>query len=281
MTLAPPLPTPLSAHTVTTPDGVDIHVQTWSEGTKGELLFIHGFSQSGLAWVRQVAAPELADFRMVTYDFRGHGASAKPLEPGAYKDPRLWADELAAVIGAAGLNRPILVGWSYAGRIIGDYLRHHGAGALAGIVFVDAATANARPFYGTCNKLMRQMCAPDLAENVAATRAFVRRCFANAQPQELMETLVAINMVVPPAIRAALFDRPADYEDLLSALDLPVLVMQGEQDAVVAPAMAQHIAAQVPGAQLRLFPGVGHAPFLEAASAFNTALAAFANQQAQ
>ena len=72
-------------------------------------------------------------FRMVTYDLRGHGASDKPLESQRYKDAKLWADEVQAVMDGVGLRRPVLVGWSYAGRIICDYLRHHGQGRLAGL----------------------------------------------------------------------------------------------------------------------------------------------------
>lgn len=270
------IPTPIRTFSATTPDQLSIRVQEWGANDGPELLFIHGFSHCGLSWMRQTGAPELADFRTVTYDFRGHGGSDKPLEPLYYKEPRRWADELAAVIAASGLRRPVLVGWSYAGRVIGDYLAVHGGAGLGGIVFVDAATANAREFYGTCNRLMRQMCSPDLTENIAATRAFVRRCFATPQPDDLIETLVALNMVVPAEVRAGLFDRPAAYEDVLRRLDIPVLVAQGGKDDVVAPAMARHIAEIVPGARLALFDEAGHAPFLEVPEAFNAALAGFA-----
>lgn len=277
MTLSPSLlPTPRRSYDVATADHLSIRVQEWGAEEGPELLFIHGFSQCGLCWMRQTGAPELADFRMVTYDFRGHGGSDKPTDPAFYKEPRRWADELAGVIEASGLKRPVLAGWSYAGRIIGDYLATYGSTRLAGIAFVDAATHNAREFYGSCNRLMRQMCSADVSENILATHAFLRRCFAIAQEPELMEALLAFNMMVPPAVRAALFDRPADYDALLRALDLPVLVMQGGKDEVVAPAMAHHLAAIVPGARLALFEEAGHAPFLEVPQAFNAALADFA-----
>ncbi|MFG1429638.1 alpha/beta hydrolase [Xanthobacter sp. V2C-8] len=274
------LPPPARAFAVTTPDGLSIQVQEWGAAGGPELLFIHGFSHCALVWMRQAVAPELATCRMVAYDFRGHGGSDKPLDPRFYKEPRRWADELAAVIAGSGLKRPILVGWSYAGRIIGDYLLHHGDAGLGGIVFVDAATANAREFYGTCNRLMRSMCVDDLAQNITATRAFVRRCFAGEPPSALVETLIGFNMVVPPQVRAALFDRPADYEEALAGLRVPVLVAQGAADQVVAPAMARHIAGLVPGARLALFPETGHAPFLETARDFNAALAGFVRDAA-
>lgn len=273
--MSDPFPQPRTSTRVTTPDGLGIAVAEYGAERGPELLFIHGFSQSGLCWSRQTGSPLLSGFRMVTYDFRGHGASDKPETADFYRAPELWAGEVAAVIEQCGLTRPILVGWSYAGRIICDYLTVHGSGDIAGIVFVDAVISNERQYFGTCNRLMRQMCSTDVLENVTATRAFLRRCFAGPVPQDLFETLLGINMLVPPAVRTALFKRPAEYDALLSALDRPVLVVQGAQDDVVAPAMAERIAALVPGARLDLYEGVGHAPFIEAADRFNAALAAF------
>ena len=121
-----------------TPDGLTISAQEWGNPAGPEILFIHGFSQSHLSWMRQVDSDLAKEFRIVTYDLRGHGNSDKPLDPARYRDSKAWGDEVQAVIDAAGLKRPVLVGWSYAGRVISDYLATHGAGQLAGINFVDA-----------------------------------------------------------------------------------------------------------------------------------------------
>ena len=56
----------------------------------------------------------------------------------AYRNSTAWAQEVQAVIAAAGLKRPVLVGWSYAGRVISDYLATEGAGKITGVNFVDA-----------------------------------------------------------------------------------------------------------------------------------------------
>lgn len=282
--MSQPLP-PRRTARIVTPDGLAIAAEAHGREAQGgeagpDILFIHGFSQAGLCWSRQTASPALAGCRMVTYDFRGHGASDRPADPARYKDPALWAGEVDAVIRGFGLTRPILVGWSYAGRIIGDYLGAYGAGGIGGIVFVDAVAVSERRFYGSCNRLMRQMCSDDLVENVRATRAFLGRCFAAPLPQSVFELLFGVNMMVPPKVRAALFDRPCDYAAVLGRLDVPVLVVQGAQDDVVAPAMAHHIASLVPGARLDLYEAVGHAPFLEAPERFNATLAAFAAEVA-
>src|SRR6266446_6477376 len=116
---------------VKTPDGLSISAQEWGNPSGAEILFIHGFSQSYLSWMRQVDSDLAKEFRLVTYDLRGHGNSDKPLDPARYRDSRAWGDEVQAVIDAAGFKHPVLVGWSYAGRVISDYIATHGASALA------------------------------------------------------------------------------------------------------------------------------------------------------
>src|ERR1700688_236353 len=123
---------------VTTPDGLTMSAQEYGNPNGPGIVFIHGFSQSHLSWMRQTDSDLSKDFHIVTYDLRGHGNSDKPLDAARYRDSRAWGDEVQAVIDAAGLKRPVLVGWSYAGRVISDYLATHGAGQIAGINFVDA-----------------------------------------------------------------------------------------------------------------------------------------------
>jgi non-heme chloroperoxidase len=76
----------LKAVSVKTPDGLTISAQDWGNPNGPEILFIHGFSQSHLSWIKQVTSSDLAkEFHMVTYDLRGHGNSDKPFEPERYK----------------------------------------------------------------------------------------------------------------------------------------------------------------------------------------------------
>src|SRR5262245_30823879 len=126
------------AVSVKTPDGLTIAAQDWGNPSGPEIVFIHGFSQSHLSWIKQVTSDLAKDFHMVTYDLRGHGNSDKPFEPERYKDSKAWADELQAVMDATGVKRPVLAGWSYGGRIMADYLKMDGNAKIAGIKFVDA-----------------------------------------------------------------------------------------------------------------------------------------------
>ena len=158
---------------VKTPDGLTISAQEWGNPAGAEILFIHGFSQSHLSWMRQVDSDLAKEFRIVTYDLRGHGNSDKPLDPARYRDSKAWGDEVQAVIDAAGLKLPVLVGWSYAGRVISDNVATHGASQLAGINFVDAGIKADPALAGDNLKNLPIMASEDLATNIAATRAFV------------------------------------------------------------------------------------------------------------
>ncbi|MEP9370191.1 alpha/beta hydrolase [Xanthobacter sp. VNH20] len=260
---------------VTAPDGVSLAVQEWGTALGRPVLFIHGYSQSGLCWHRQVESDALAHLRLITFDLRGHGASAKPLKPMYYKEDARWAGDIAALISQLELDRPVLVGWSYGGRVICDYLRQHGDAALGGVVFVDAVVATERALFGTCNNLMRLMGSEDLATNIAATRAFLRKCFEIPLDAGSFEIALAANMMTPPQVRASMGGRPADYAAELAALTRPVLAVHGRKDQVILPAMSDRIAEHAERAEHVVFETCGHAPFLEAPEAFNALLAGF------
>jgi non-heme chloroperoxidase len=260
---------------VRAPDGVTIAAQEWGNPSGPEILFIHGFSQASLSWQRQVESELAKEFRMVTYDLRGHGSSDKPLEPEKYRESKAWADEVQAVIDAAKLKRPVLVGWSYGGRVIADYLRVHGAARLAGLNYVDAVSKTDPSFFGDGLKVQPQMLSEDLATNIAATRIFLHNCFEKQPSQDEFEIMLAFNMMVPPKVRANMGGRTLSMDDTLKALKLPVLVTQGAADRLVLLAASKHTAATIPGAKLSVYDGVGHAPFWEDTARFNGELAAF------
>jgi non-heme chloroperoxidase len=264
--------------TVKTPDGLTISAQEWGNPAGPEILLIHGFSQSHLSWMRQVDSDLAKEFRIVTYDLRGHGNSDKPLDPARYRDSRAWGDEVQAVIDTAGLKRPVLVGWSYAGRVISDYVATHGAGQLAGINFVDAGIKADPAMVGDNLKNLPIMASEDLATNIAATRTFVHGCFSKQPTSDDFETMLAFNMMVPPKVRAGLGGRPLDATEIMSKLKLPVLVTHGAEDRNAKLATAKYTASVIPGARLSVYEGIGHSPFYEDAPRFNAELAAFVRE---
>lgn len=265
--------------------GTMLHARECGNRDGPGILFVHGWSQSELCWARQVEGRLAEEFRLVTFDNRGHGASEKPLDPDCYADGQLWADDLAAVIDQTELERPVIVAWSYGGCIVGDYLRAHGDGDIAGLELVGAAVLLRPPTFDHVGPGLLEhaeaACSPDLATSIAAIRRFLRACTAQPLDEDLWETALCWNMLTPPEIRGALLGREVDAVDVLGGVSVPVLVTHGRSDAIVLPSMAEHTLARCPIAERSWYEGVGHMPFVEAPERFDRELAAFAGRAAE
>jgi non-heme chloroperoxidase len=265
----------MNHQTVRTPDGVTIAVQQAGPSDGPEIVLIHGFSQCHLSWSHQFNSDLAREFRLVSYDLRGHGDSDKPDTPIAYRDGRLWADELACVLDTLQLRRPVLVAWSYAGRIIADYLDHYGWDRLAGLNLVGSKTRSDPAFVGGANAIHQtRMASADLAENIGGTIGFLRSCAAHWAEDEFA-THLAFNMLVPAKVRRWLHGRSFDADNHYANTPVPVLFTHGTEDQVVPVAASQAGHAITRNAQLSLYPGIGHAPFVETPDRFNTELATF------
>jgi non-heme chloroperoxidase len=268
----------MTTHRIPGGGGTELHVEDTGTAGGPTVLFIHGLSQSGLAWTAQLHSDLADQLRLVTVDLRGHGRSDRP--PDGYGDSARWADDIDAVIRHLGLDRPILCGWSYGGVVIGDYLRVHGPAGLGGVVLVGAISRlgeSVLPFLGpdfvAC---LPGLFATDAAESMAALETFVGLCRADDPGLEEYYRVLGYNAVVPPAVRQALLNRTVDHDAVYAGLDLPVLIVHGRRDEVVTPASGEHLAALMPDATASFYAGVGHAPFLEAPERFNEDLRAFA-----
>jgi non-heme chloroperoxidase len=269
---------PMTIHTVQGGGGLRLHVREWGRPDGPPILFIHGWSQSHLCWAKQYQSALAEEFRLVAYDLRGHGMSEAPLEPGHYTDAKLWADDVAAIIEQLGLDRPVLVGWSYGGFIICDYLRAHGQDRIAAIDFVAGAVKLGKAAFGTLIgpgflDHFADATADDLPTNIRGMRALLKAFPAKPLPPDDVETLLGSSMTVPAQIRASLAVREIDGDDVLRTLAVPLLVTHGRADTVVLPAMAEHVLATCPPAEPSWYEGVGHTPHLEQPERLNRKLA--------
>ena len=260
--------------------GVKLHVREYGNPTGVPILLIHGWSQSHLCWSKQYESPLKEDTRIVALDLRGHGMSDAPAELDQYTDGDKWADDIAAVIDQLALDRPILVGWSYGGYIISDYVRRKGQDRIAGINFVAAAVVLGPKAFGSLIgpgflENAPGACQHDLSTNIAAIRRFLRACIVKPVSQDEFEVMLAFNMVVKPNVRAALVQRELDFDTVLDGITVPVLITHGRADTVVLPAMADYTLKHCKTAKVSWYDSVGHAPFLEEPLRFNTELKRF------
>lgn len=272
----------MKIHSVQGAGGVKLHVREWGQPAGVPILLIHGWSQSHLCWTKQNNGALRDELRVVALDLRGHGMSDAPLEAEQYTDGDKWADDVAAIIDQLALDRPTLVGWSYGGLVISDYVRKHGQSEIAGINFVAAPAAlgdKALPFIGPgILENAPAACEPDLPTNITAIRKFLRTFFVKPISQDDFELLLAFNMVVHPQVRASLIQREIDFAPVLESIEIPVLVTHGRSDTVLLSAMSDYILEHCKTAEASWYDGVGHAPFLEEPERFNQELARFAQK---
>jgi non-heme chloroperoxidase len=249
---------------ISAPDGLRLAVYDGGNPQGRETLFIHDFSQSALCFKDLFESPDLARrFRLTAFDIRGHGSSAKPLDPERYRDDRTFAGDIKAAMEALELKRPVVVAWSYAGRLVSDYVSAFGTSRIAGINYVGARTKDDPEFNGAGTSHFEAMGSDDAKVAQRATKAFINDCFAVEQPFAQIATLFIYSMMVPAAVRGYHLRRPPSDGAILPMLDVPVLVTQGTEDRVVLPGLAEWTAKSIPGAHLSLYEDIGHAPFIE------------------
>jgi pimeloyl-ACP methyl ester carboxylesterase len=260
---------------VTGASGVHIAVRTAGPQDAPPVVLLHGWAQSSRVWTHQLTGPLADSYRLVAADLRGHGDSDVPAE--GYSDSRNWADDVRALLDYAG-TPAVLVGWSYGGLVITDYLRVYGTTGLAGIGLVGAVTEIGRGHPGgRVGPAMRAALPAALSDDpdVAgpALRSFATGMSETARPSRFATALIEDAQRVPAFVRAALFARDQGSADVLAAMDVPTLVLHGRADAVVDPSAASYTADLVPGSTLTWFDHVGHLPFAERSRLFDTTLA--------
>ena len=268
-------------HSIQGAGGVRLHVQEFGNPQGIPLLLIHGWTQGSLCWARQYESALAEEFRIVCPDLRGHGQSAKPAGEAHYTDSALWAGDVDAVIRALSLDRPVLAGWSYGSLVAGMYLRHYGDGALGGINFVGSGVRVAPDLIGTLLgtvflEVLPKVVSEDLAVQIDGIRQFLRACLVAPVSREDWESALCYNIVVPPAVRAALLAQPIDITPDVARMTKPALLSHGLADGITLPAMGELLLQHCPTARASWYEGVGHGPFIEAPERFNQELAAFA-----
>jgi non-heme chloroperoxidase len=264
---------------IRSPDGVIFEAYEWGNPSGRPIVFIHGIYQSALSWARQISDPTLAaKYRLVAIDLRGHGASDKPDGEEFYRDGKRWAGDITALLDTLNLSRPVMVPWSYGGRVLNDYLAVNGDGRLGGIVYVAVrSTSDAAPEAPNARRTQasHDASSDDPATFIRGTREFVELCFGKLPTAEEIEWLTAASMQTPLYVRKALAGRPLGSTEVLKAIRVPTLIVQGDIDAVVSPQVAELTHQLIPASSLSVYHGVGHSSFFEAPERFNAELDRF------
>ncbi|MCC6217476.1 MAG: alpha/beta hydrolase [Polyangiaceae bacterium] len=254
------------------------------------VLVLHGFPTSSFDWHRALpilCARAAAPRRVVLFDFPGYGLSEKPAE---YSYSLLEQAETAILVArAAGLDRVHLVAHDMGTSVACELVARRELGLLPfelaslvlsnGSVHLELAhlTPSQRLLRSPLGELFARLARPE------TFRAQLRRVFASPPPTSELDAMWAqlrhrggharLPRVISYLDERVRFARR--WIGALERLDVPALVLWGREDPVAVAAIAEALAAEIPGARLRWLDGVGHYPMLEAPDRFGVAVAEF------
>lgn len=261
-------------------DGTSIVYRVTGSEDARPLVLLHGWAQSMDCWGDRVLDALAQRYRVIAVDLRGHGYSGAP-ESG-YDDSKVWAGDVAAVLAAESVGSgAVLLGWSYGGLVICDYLAECGVDAVAGLVLVGAITSiGPGQKGGRVGSAMREAIPAAMSEEageaIRALGGFGTALTGQADGKGAQsQALFGASLSTRPRVRAALFDRAVGHDELLAGLDLPVLVLHGTSDTVVDVSAARHAVDLLPRATASFWEGCNHGPFVEDPERFVSEVGAF------
>jgi len=121
--------------TIRTSDGVEIYFKDWGPATAQPIVFHHGWPLSADDWDAQMLFFVNKGYRVVAHDRRGHGRSAQVSDG---HDMDHYAADVAAVVEHLDLRQSIHVGHSTGGGEVARYVARHGKGRVAKAVLIGA-----------------------------------------------------------------------------------------------------------------------------------------------
>ncbi|MFK7957321.1 MAG: alpha/beta fold hydrolase [Lysobacterales bacterium] len=269
--------------TVTGSGGVPLNVVTAGSSDDPAIVFIHGIGQSHYSFVHQLNSDLAADHFLVAFDLRGHGASGKPWLAEDYGPGKVWADDVAAVMAATGVHRPVIVAWSYGSNVLMDYIREYGTKGLAGINLTGALGAlkpfrlpKENPDTEAFLRLRKLRESPDITQHILASEGMIQWLTEAPMSASDRQIFQSIGLMLPAYARRAMMQRTINNQDLLDQLTLPVLLSLGEKDNPLQLEDGADLAGSHSQIQLSVFKNAGHSIFFERPARFNTELKKFA-----
>jgi pimeloyl-ACP methyl ester carboxylesterase len=245
----------------------DVELYYEDHGSGKPVVLIHGYPLSGASWEKQVPVLLNAGYRVITYDRRGFGKSSHPTEGYNYDT---FAEDLHQLITHLKLQDFTLVGFSMGGGEVARYFGKHGSKGAAKAVIIGGVP----PF------LLKTDDNPEgvdgsvfegIQKAVAADRyAFFTEFFKNFYNTDLLlgkrvsedAVRASWNLAAGASATASLACVPTWHEDFrkdLERVDVPTLVIHGDEDRIVPLAAAgQRTAKLVKGARLAMVKGGPH-----------------------
>ncbi|HEX2933350.1 MAG TPA: alpha/beta hydrolase [Candidatus Binatia bacterium] len=251
--------------TITSKDGTEIYYKEWGEGPV--VTFSHGWPLSSDAWDGQMQFLAQNGYRVVAHDRRGHGRSS---QSSSGNDMNGYADDLAAVIEALDLRNATLIGHSTGGGEVARYIGRHGSKRVAKVILVAAvppimlktpANPEGLPmevFDGLRAGLLkdRSQFYKDLAIQFYGANRPGAKVSQGILDQFWLWSMQAGLKNAYESIKAF---SETDFTEDLKKIDVPALVLHGEDDQIVpVKDSAKKSAKLIKGAKEIYYPGAPH-----------------------
>ena len=248
--------------------GLQLHYTDSGDGDAGRrvIILLHGWgcSHATLASVERTALQ--AGYRVINVDFPGFGASQEPSEVWGIEKYTLLMEEF---VKALAIERPVLLGHSFGGRVAILYASRHAD--VEAIVLVDAAGIKPRRTLKYYLKVYTFKAKKRLMYLVYGREGAERRLDklrAKAGSSDYASASPMMRRILSRVVNEDLTDR-------LPLIKAPALLIWGENDTATPIADARKMERLIPGAGLVSFPGCGHYSFLDNPGQFAAVLRSF------
>ena len=251
--------------TIASKDGTEIYYKEWGEGPVVTLS--HGWPLNSDAWDGQMLFLAQNGYRVVAHDRRGHGRSS---QASSGNDMNGYADDLAAIIEVLDLRNATLVGHSTGGGEVTRYIGRHGSKSVAKVVLIAAvppimlktpANPEGLPmevFDGLRAGLVkdRSQFYRDLAIQFYGANRPGAKVSQGTLDQFWLWSMQAGLKNAYESIKAF---SETDFTEDLKKIDVPALVLHGEDDQIVpVKDSAKKSAKLIKGAKEIYYPGAPH-----------------------
>lgn len=269
---------------ITTADGTEIFYKDGGVRSGQPVVFSHGWPLSSDAWDAQFLFFGQTGFRVIAHDRRGHGRSG-PTWDGNTMDQ--YADDLAELLNHLDVRNALLVGHSTGGGEVARYLGRHGTSRVAKAVLLSAVPpimlkSDANP-HGTPIAVF-----DSIRQGVATNRAqffkdlaapfygFNRPDAVTSEGLRDSFWLQGVMGGIKPIYDCIAQFSETDFTEDLQKIDVPVLVVHGDDDQIVPIDAAGRLSAEIiPNAQLKIYPGAPHGVAQTHPDLFNADLLSF------
>jgi 3-oxoadipate enol-lactonase len=237
------------------------------------VLFVHGFPHHRKLWAPQVRALS-GHSRAIAIDLPGFGESDMPEKFTI----DAWADGLSRFLDALDIDRAIIAGLSMGGYVTLAFWRLHRQRVLALVL------ADTRAGVDTEEGKQKRRETIELARHEGPT-AVARTLLPGMVGKSTREREPAVFAMMRAMLESASVDsivgaseammnRP-DATASLATIDVPTLIIAGDEDVLTPPKESRSMHATIPGSRLEIIPGAGHVSNVERPAAFNQVLTEF------